>query len=102
MLADSIPSHPTTAAVPVYRTDPQYTPEARAAGIEGEVWISAKIDEKGVPTELKVVRSLHPTLDGPALATAAQWRFKPATRDGAAIAVQATIAISFRLNAVRR
>lgn len=101
MLADSIPKHPETAPVPTHRVDAQYTPEERAAGIEGEVWISAMIDEQGVPANLKVTRSLHPRLDAQALAAAAQWRFKPGTRDQHPITMQVTLAISFRLAAVQ-
>lgn len=91
-VADSIPSHPTQTPVAIYKPEPEYTPEERAA----------RIDEKGIPTELKIVRPLNPRLDAQALATAAKWRFKPGTKDGEAVPVQATLAISFRLNAARR
>jgi TonB family protein len=94
---DSIDKRMTTAPVAIVKPEPQYTPEERAAGIEGEVWISTLIDENGIPTELKIMRSLHPKLDAQALAAVAQWRFKPGTRDTEPVAVRATLAVSFRL-----
>ena len=74
-----------------------YTEEARNAKIEGAVLIQMVIDENGVPTEPKVVRSLDKGLDEKALEAVKQWRFKPGLREGKPASVTANIEINFRL-----
>jgi len=56
------------------------------AGIQGDVVIEITIDDAGNIVEMKVVRSLGTVIDQKVLAALRNWRFRPATRDGAAIA----------------
>lgn len=81
----------------VYQVEPIYSQEARDAKYQGEVWLSVVIDASGVPAEIKVTRSLGLGLDEKAIEAVKQWRFKPGEKDGAPVAVTATIAISFHL-----
>jgi protein TonB len=79
----------------------EYTPEARAAKIEGGVKVAAVVLEDGtVGDEMKVVQSLDTKygLDDQAVKAAKQWRFKPATQDGEPISAPVTIELTFRLN----
>ena len=87
----------TAAPIPIHRAEPVYTEEARNAKIEGAVLIQMVIDENGVPTEPKVVRSLDKGLDEKALEAVKQWRFKPGLREGKPASVTANIEINFRL-----
>jgi periplasmic protein TonB len=83
--------------IATFKPEPEYSQAARDAGLEGEVWLSAVIDEKGIPTEIKVTRSLGLGLDEKAIEAARKWRFKPAMKSGEPVASEVTIALSFRL-----
>ncbi len=55
------------------------------------------IDEKGIPQDIIVTRSLDPGLDQKAIEAVRQWRFRPATKNGRPVSVRATIEVNFRL-----
>jgi protein TonB len=92
---DSVNPHYVTPPVPTYKPEPTYPQAARDAGIRGEVWLSILVDEKGIPTEITVTRSLEPSLDKEAIATLGKWRFKPAMKYGEPVAAKVTVGISF-------
>ena len=86
-----------TLPVPIYKPEPAYTEEARAAKISGSVMVQAIIDAECIPSEMRVVKSLDPGLDQNALEAVGKWRFRPATQDGTAVSIQVTIEIGFKL-----
>lgn len=55
------------------------------------------VNEKGFPEVLEVTRSLDEALDAQALAAVAQWRFRPAMKDGQPVAVLINVEVTFRL-----
>jgi protein TonB len=99
------PAEPQTSAAEVARTvprllrqvQPDYTPEARRAGIEGMVGLTVQINEEGVPVRAGVARSLDAGLDRKAIEAVAQWRFAPATVDGRAVAATVNVEVRFQL-----
>jgi TonB family protein len=94
----SVQEYPRSSApVPIHRSEPGYTEEARNAKIEGAVLIRVVIDENGVPTEPKVERSLDKGLDEKAIEAVKKWRFKPGLKDGKPVPVSASIQIIFTL-----
>ncbi len=86
-----------SSPVIVYRVEPEYSEEARKAKFQGTVVLSIVIDERGVPTNFKVVRPLGLGLDEKAIEAVQKWRFKPGQKDGRPVAVMATIEVNFRL-----
>jgi TonB family protein len=86
-----------TAPVLLYKVEPQYTEEARAAKYQGTVLVFAEIQPDGTATNIKVIRSLGLGLDQKAIEAVSQWRFKPGTKDGVPVPVGATIEVNFRL-----
>jgi TonB family protein len=88
----------STPAVLIKKAEPQYTPEARAARLQGTVVLSTIVDADGVPTEIKVTRGLGLGLDEKAVDCLDHWRFKPATSHGEPIPQKAIVEINFRLN----
>jgi TonB family protein len=62
----------------IQKVAPEYSAEARAAGLEGVVSLYAEIDEAGVPVRVTVLQGLGMGLDDLAKAAVAQWRFAPA------------------------
>lgn len=61
---------------------PEYSAEARLAGLEGTVQITGTIAEDGTPSDLHVMQPLGLGLDQKALEAVAQQRFTSATRPG--------------------
>ncbi|NBC86256.1 MAG: TonB family protein [Bacteroidetes bacterium] len=76
--------------------DIRYPREARRKGIEGhQVFVQFIVSKEGVPTDLKVTRSVHRLLDREALRAVRETRFLPAFKDGKPVRVQLTLPISF-------
>src|SRR6185503_9545015 len=84
------------APVPISTVEPAYTDPARTAKIYGTVFLTVFIDDKGVPGEIRVVKSLDPGLDQNAMDAVSKWRFRPALENGEPVAFQATIEVNFR------
>src|SRR5215469_16232779 len=81
----------------VYDPDPEYSPEARAARYQGTVKLWAIIGPDGRPHNLRVERSVGMGLDEKAIEAVRNWRFKPATKDGQAVAVEIEVEVGFHL-----
>jgi TonB family protein len=86
-----------SAPMVLYKTQPQYTQEARAGKIQGTTVLYAEIGTDGLAHNVKVQRSLEPGLDQQAIDALSQWQFKPGQKDGQDVTVAATIEINFRL-----
>lgn len=86
-----------SAPIATYKTEPQYTEEARTANFQGTVGLSMVVDEEGLPRKVKVVRPLGVGLDEKAIESVQQWRFLPARLNGKPVAVLATVEVNFRL-----
>jgi len=76
---------------------PAFTADARAKHIEGEVVLDVQFNATGSVHVLGVVRALGHGLDETAVAAAQGIRFRPATRDGAAVDSSALVHILFQL-----
>jgi TonB family protein len=86
-----------TSPIPIYKPEPSYSEVARLAKYGGEVTLSVTIQSDGVPADIQVVSGLGLGLDEAALDAVSQWRFKPGTKNGVPVAVQAMISVNFRL-----
>jgi protein TonB len=75
---------------------PIYPEVARAAKIEGLVILEATIDERGVVTDARVLRSV-PLLDSAALTALRQWRYTPTLLNGVPVRVLMTVTFHFSL-----
>ena len=74
---------------------PQYPSLARQLRVTGMVRLEARVDEYGNVRDVKVLNG-HPTLAAAARNAVLQWRYKPATLDGRAIATTVAVEIMFR------
>lgn len=82
----------------IYNPKPQYTPQAKAAKIEGVLLLRGVIRRNGRVDSLKVLRGLGHGLDESAVEIISrEWRFEPGTFNGQPVDVQANIEVSFRL-----
>jgi TonB family protein len=75
------------------RVDPQYTPEAMLARIQGSVWVTCIVRPTGVCTDARVTRAPDPPygLDRAALKVVEQWRFFPGKKGNEPVSVQVSI-----------
>ena len=76
---------------------PDYTDQARRAGLEGEVLLEMVVTAEGLVTDVRVLRRLGSGLDERAIAAVQQWKFSPALRHGVPVAVLVEVAVEFRL-----
>lgn len=58
------------------QTQPNYTEEARLAGVEGTAVVYAEIAKDGSPENLRVLHSLGYGLDQEAIRAVQQWQFE--------------------------
>jgi TonB family protein len=79
----------------IYSPDPEYTEKARKEGKEGTVLLKMVVGSNGLPRDIKVIRSLDSDLDEAAVNSVTKWKFAPGTKDGAPVAVQIVVEISF-------
>jgi len=86
-----------TAPVLLWKTEPEYSEEARRAKYQGTVVLRIEIDQQGKPCNAKVLQSLGLGLDERAVDTVMKWKFKAAMQDGKPVVSVATIEVSFRL-----
>jgi len=98
-----------SAPVPISKSEPEYTQEAKDAGIEGTVLLSTVISAEGMPTEVRVERiTLREKQSGAnaqndlglkekAVESLTKWRFKPGMKDGKPVAVQINAEMHFAL-----
>lgn len=78
--------------------DPNYSPEASKAKLEGTVVLWVIVGPDGCAHNIRVQRSLGKGLDEKAIEAVRQWKFRPATKNGVPVAVQVNIEINFRLH----
>jgi TonB family protein len=81
----------------LYKIEPEYTEQARRAGISGRAVLSVVIDVDGRPKDIKAVSPLSNGLAEQAIKAVSKWRFEPGTKDGVPVAVKANVEVNFRL-----
>lgn len=77
---------------------PAYPRRARQRGYEGTVVVHALVTMPGPPHTAKVVQSSgYPSLDDAALDAVRTWSFRPALRNGQAVAAWVQVPVNFQL-----
>jgi TonB family protein len=71
-----------------------YPPDALAAGVDGAVVAEILVNEAGIVTDARVLKSIPP-LDDAALKAVREWRYDPTTVDGKAVPVKMTVTVNF-------
>jgi TonB family protein len=77
--------------------EPRYTSEALERRIQGEVWLQLIVTQAGVPTHVRVVRTLDSGLDEQAVNAARRWRFAPGMLAGTPVDVEVVVIMDFRI-----
>lgn len=84
--------------VPVRTVAPKFPEEMRRNGSAGLVTVSCLIDEKGNVTEPKVIKSTNDAFSEPAVEALKKWKFKPAKKNGEAVAIRVNIPVQFTVD----
>ncbi|HZQ21992.1 MAG TPA: TonB family protein [Terriglobales bacterium] len=86
------------APVATQKVDPAYPIELMRQNVQGTVTLYAVIHSDGSVGDVKVLSSIDERLDEYARTALARWRFRPATRDGNPVAIEALVMIPFRVS----
>jgi TonB family protein len=81
--------------VPLEKVDPKYPPELIKQHVDGEVILYAIIRSDGKIDSIQMVRGIEPQLNRNAMDALSRWKFRPGTRDGKPIDIEAVIYIPF-------
>ena len=86
-----------TDPVLMWKSEPEYTDEARKAKVQGAVVMHVEIDARGQVQNISVAQGLGLGLDECAIAAVRKWRFRAGTRNGKPVSTNALIQVTFRL-----
>jgi TonB family protein len=84
--------------VVTHRVEPEYSLEARTAGLEGDLALYLEVDADGKPANVRVIQGLGMGLDESAVAAVNQWHFQSARVGGTPARVAQSVEFPFRLN----
>ncbi|OAH98824.1 energy transducer TonB [Methylomonas methanica] len=92
----------SSSLIVLSRVLPDYPPIAKARGIQGWVQLYISVTTEGTVSAARVVdASPKQIFDQAALEAIYGWRFKPAFKDGQAVAREATLKVVFRIQPQR-
>lgn len=87
----------TVAPVLIYQVEPEYTQEAKAAKKTGTVLVNLIVNQKGMPTQVHVLKGVDAGLDKKAVDAVRQYRFKPAMKDDKAVDKELNVEVNFQV-----
>ena len=79
------------------RIEPEYSEGARKAKYQGTVVVDVEVSATGDVTGATVKRSLGLGLDEKAVEAVHKWKFRPASKNGSAVASHTQVTVTFRL-----
>jgi TonB family protein len=87
-----------TAPVPLNAVEAEFPKSGKSfkKGFNAIVLVGIIVDEKGMPQDLRVVRSYNADFDAEAIKAVNRYRFKPAMHAGEPVAVAITIEVNFK------
>jgi TonB family protein len=97
ILSSAVLRAQSTAPSVISRRDPEFSDEARRARVQATVVLNITVGEDGKAREVQVAKGAGFGLDEKAVEAIDMWLFRPATKDGNAVAIQAQVEMNFRL-----
>jgi len=94
-----VPGNEVTQPVVLTSVQPDYTPAARRARVQGRVVLDCIVKPDGSVGDVAVAQSLdfYYGLDSQAVQAVKQWTFRPGTRGGKPVAVRVPVELTFVL-----
>jgi TonB family protein len=99
--APRVTSGDLAGPVPLKKVDPKYPPSLVSERVEGEVILYAVIRRDGSVDSIQMVKGIDEQLDANAESALAQWKFRPATKQGEPVELEAIVHIPFRLRSAQ-
>jgi TonB family protein len=93
--SSSVPAETPPKAI--YSPQVEYTPEARAAKLEGTCTVTMIVGLDGKPYNIVVTKKIGKGLDEKAVETVSKWKFEPGHRNGRPVVSHLTLTLTFRL-----
>jgi TonB family protein len=93
--ANAKPAADLSAPAALRKVDPAYPMQLMRENVAGTVILYAVIHADGSVGGVRVLRSVDDRIDQFAAQAVAQWKFEPATKNGAPVDVEATFQIPF-------
>jgi TonB family protein len=90
-----VASSDVSAPGPLRKIDPKYPPTLIKEHVEGEVILYAVIRSDGSVDSIQLVRGIDDQLDANAMQALSQWKFRPATKQGIPVELEAIVHIPF-------
>jgi len=81
----------------IQKVDPAYPAELMRQNVEGTVTLYAVIHSDGTVGGVRVLRGVDERLDAYASTALSRWHFRPATKNGSAVDLEAVVVIPFRV-----
>lgn len=75
----------------------KYPEIAKKAGLEGKVYAMAYVDEKGVVTDVKIIKGIGGGCDEEVISVLKKAKFKPGQNKGVNVKVKTSIPFQFKL-----
>jgi len=91
------PGGSVTAPRLISQVRPSYTPSALDRRVQGSVVLEVIVTTTGVPSLIRVVRSLDSELDDEAIKAVRAWKFIPGQMSGTPVPVLVTIVLDFTI-----
>ena len=95
-LEDDHVQAPLSAPVATRTVDPAYPADLMRDGYEGVVVLYAIIHSDGTVGDVKILRGLQTRLDENARLALSRWKFRPGTKNGQAVELEAVVQIPFK------
>lgn len=95
-LKDEVEKGELVAPEAMHKVDPAYPLALMRKNVAGTVTLYAVIHSDGSVGEVRVLQGVDDRLDEFARQALSQWRFRPATKNGSAVALDAVVMIPFR------
>ena len=98
------PDQVDTPPVATDQVPPDYPTAMRRANLDGKALVTLIVLPNGHPDQVQLVEATHPLFAQAAVDAVQHWRFKPATKNGVAVAAEMQLPIEFRhdLDAVQQ
>lgn len=79
------------------KMEPVYPASAKHDKVQGQVVLAMRINKEGLPTNVRVQKSVRADLDESALTAVRQWRYEPYLLNGVPIVVDTTVNVTYSL-----
>lgn len=90
-----------SAPAAMSKVDPAYPAESIRDRVEGTVVLYAVIRASGVVDSVRVLKGVDDRLDKSAISALRHWRFRPGTKHGTPVDVEAVVQIPFRITSLK-